>query len=224
MAEKLVKALTELKEKEVLDMVQELLESGKKPMEIVDSSRIAMEEVGKRFESGEYFIPDLIFAGEILKRVSEIVKPEMEEEAGAEKIGKVIIGTVEGDIHDIGKNIVTFMMDINGFEVIDLGVDVPPEKYVEAIRENDVKVVGLSVKIDFYQQTGCWKEVGSKAAGIPGKTTGYPGDPPWWCGCRCRGSQRTGCTSRHDHSSQNRCPQQSGTGGRCCRSRWNCYF
>ncbi|MGI6405026.1 MAG: cobalamin B12-binding domain-containing protein [Syntrophaceticus sp.] len=144
MAEKLVKALTELKEKEVLDMVQELLESGKKPMEIVDSSRIAMEEVGKRFESGEYFIPDLIFAGEILKRVSEIVKPEMEEEAGAEKIGKVIIGTVEGDIHDIGKNIVTFMMDINGFEVIDLGVDVPPEKYVEAIRENDVKVVGLS--------------------------------------------------------------------------------
>jgi methylmalonyl-CoA mutase cobalamin-binding domain/chain len=144
MAEKLVKALTELKEKEVLDMVQELLESGKKPMEIVDSSRIAMEEVGKRFESGEYFIPDLIFAGEILKRVSEIVKPEMEEEAGAEKIGKVIIGSVEGDIHDIGKNIVTFMMDINGFEVIDLGVDVPPEKYVEAIRENDVKVVGLS--------------------------------------------------------------------------------
>lgn len=68
----------------------------------------------------------------------------MEEEAGAEKIGKVIIGTVEGDIHDIGKNIVTFMMDINGFEVIDLGVDVPPEKYVEAIRENNVKVVGLS--------------------------------------------------------------------------------
>ena len=80
----------------------------------------------------------------ILKQISKLVRPKMEEEAGSEKIGKVIIGTVEGDIHDIGKNIVTFMMDINGFEVIDLGVDVPPEKYVEAIRENDVKVVGLS--------------------------------------------------------------------------------
>jgi methanogenic corrinoid protein MtbC1 len=143
MAEKLVKALTELKEKEVLDMVQELLESGKKPMEIVDSSRIAMEEVGKRFESGEYFIPDLIFAGEILKRVSEIVKPEMEEEAGAEKIGKVIIGTVEGDIHDIGKNIVTFMMDINGFEVIDLGVDVPPYSICRIHKDNPYFPVSL---------------------------------------------------------------------------------
>jgi methylmalonyl-CoA mutase cobalamin-binding domain/chain len=144
MAETLVEVLSNLKEKEALKMVQEMLESGKEPMDILDSSRIAMEEVGKKFEKGEYFIPDLIFSGEILKKVSEIVKPEMEEEAGAEKIGKVIIGTVEGDIHDIGKNIVTFMMDINGFEVIDLGVDVPPEKYVEAIRENNVKVVGLS--------------------------------------------------------------------------------
>lgn len=144
MAEKLVKTLSELKEKEALKMVQDMLEAGTDPMEILNSSRIAMEVVGKKFESGEYFIPDLIFAGEILKQVSEIVKPEMEEVAGAEKAGKVIIGTVEGDIHDIGKNIVTFMMDINGFEVIDLGVDVTPEKYVEAIRENNVKVVGLS--------------------------------------------------------------------------------
>ena len=144
MAETLVKALSSLKEKEALSMAKEMLESGTEPLEILNSSRIAMEKVGKKFESGEYFIPDLIFAGEILKQISKLVRPKMEEEAGSEKIGKVIIGTVEGDIHDIGKNIVTFMMDINGFEVIDLGVDVPPEKYVEAIRENDVKVVGLS--------------------------------------------------------------------------------
>lgn len=144
MAESLVNILSDLKEKEALKMVQEMLEAGKEPLEIFNSCRTAMEEVGKKFENGEYFIPDLIFAGEILKQISAIVKPKMEEEAGTEKIGKVIIGTVEGDIHDIGKNIVTFMMDINGFEVIDIGIDAPPEKFVEAIKETNAKVVGMS--------------------------------------------------------------------------------
>lgn len=144
MAESLVKLLSDLKEKEALEMVQEMLASGKDPIEVFNDCRTAMEKVGKKFENGEYFIPDLIFAGEILKKISGIIKPKMEEETEVEKIGKVIIGTVEGDIHDIGKNIVTFMMDINGFEVIDLGIDVPPAKFVEAIRETKAKVVGMS--------------------------------------------------------------------------------
>jgi len=144
MAESLVKLLSELKEKETLEMVQEMLASGTDPVEIFNACRTGMEVVGKKFENGEYFIPDLIFSGEILKEISAVVKPNMEEEAEVEKIGKVIIGTVKGDIHDIGKNIVTFMMDINGFDVIDLGVDVPPEKFVEAIKETNAKVVGMS--------------------------------------------------------------------------------
>lgn len=144
MAESLVKLLSELKEKETLEMVQEMLASGTDPVEIFNACRTGMEVVGKKFENGEHFIPDLIFSGEILKEISAVVKPNMEEEAEVEKIGKVIIGTVKGDIHDIGKNIVTFMMDINGFDVIDLGVDVPPEKFVEAIKETNAKVVGMS--------------------------------------------------------------------------------
>lgn len=139
-----VKTLSELKEKEAVEMVREMLASGREPLEILDDCRIALEEVGKKFEEGVYFIPDLIFSGEILKTISDIVKPNMEKEARKDNIGKVIIGTVEGDIHDIGKNIVTFMLDINGFEVYDLGVDVPPKKFVEAIKETNTKVVGLS--------------------------------------------------------------------------------
>ena len=143
MIKSFAKTLSDLKEKEALEMAQEMLESGKDPLEILNGCRTAMDEVGKKFEKGEYFIPDLIFSGEILKEISAIVKPKMVEETEFEKIGKVIIGTVEDDIHDIGKNIVTFMLDINGFEVIDLGIDVPPEKFVDAIKETNAKVVGM---------------------------------------------------------------------------------
>ncbi|HZK19025.1 MAG TPA: cobalamin-dependent protein [Clostridia bacterium] len=142
--ESLVKTLSDLKEKEALELVDKMLNDGADPLEILNQCRVAMEEVGKKFEAGEYFIPDLIFSGEILKQISAVVKPGIENGGETEKIGKYIIGTVEGDIHDIGKNIVTFMLDVNGFEVYDLGVDVSPEKFVESIRETNAKVVGLS--------------------------------------------------------------------------------
>jgi len=103
-----------------------------------------MEIVGKRFEEGTYFIPDLVYSGEILKAISEMVKPKVTKEAESKRLGKVILGTVKGDIHDIGKNIVTFMLDLNGFEVLDLGVDVPAERFIEKIREARASVVGLS--------------------------------------------------------------------------------
>ena len=111
---------------------------------VVTVGRQAMEVIGKRFESGESFIPELILAGEMMTAITAIIKPRLEGDVGTEKIGKVVIGTVEGDIHDIAKDIVAFMLDINGFEVTDLGVDVPPAKFVEAVKETGATIVGLS--------------------------------------------------------------------------------
>lgn len=144
MAENLVDILADLKEKEALAIVKERLESGEDPMKILADSRKALEIVGNRFADGTYFIPDLVYSGEILKAISDLVKPEMNQDADVERLGKVIIGTVAGDIHDIGKDIVVFMLDVNGFEVYDLGVDVPIEKFIDKIKETGAKVVGLS--------------------------------------------------------------------------------
>jgi methanogenic corrinoid protein MtbC1 len=144
MAENLVDILADLKEQEALAIVKERLESDEDPMNILADSRKALEIVGNRFADGTYFIPDLVYSGEILKAISDLIKPKMTQDAEIERLGKVIIGTVAGDIHDIGKDIVVFMLDVNGFEVYDLGVDVPIEKFVEKIKETGSKVVGLS--------------------------------------------------------------------------------
>jgi len=136
--------MADLKEDETLAMVNELIQGDTNPMDILDDARTAMEVVGKRFETGEYFIPDLIMAGEILKGISDIVKPLLEMGQTTTKKGRVIIGTVAGDIHDIGKDIVTFMLDVNGYDVLDLGIDVPVSVFVEKTREFQPQVVGLS--------------------------------------------------------------------------------
>ena len=144
MATNLVEIIADLKEKEVLALVKEKIQQGANPMSILDDTRTAMEVVGKRFESGQYFIPDLMMAGEILRQISEMVKPLLTKGSGPQKLGKVIIGTVAGDIHDIGKNIVTFMLDVSGYDVLDLGIDVPAKVFVEKIKEFKPQVVGLS--------------------------------------------------------------------------------
>jgi len=144
MAEDLVKTLADLKEKEALKIVEDRLSAKEDPLKILDDARRAVEIVGKRFSDGEYFIPDLVYAGEILKAISEKVKPKIAKEAKVKRLGKVIIGTVAGDIHDIGKDIVVFLLDVNGFEVFDLGIDVPAQKFVDRIQETGSKVVGLS--------------------------------------------------------------------------------
>jgi len=144
MAEDLVKAIVDLREEEALRITKERLSAGEDPLNILQDSRNAMEIVGKRFEDKEYFIPDLVYSGEILREIAEIVTPKLEKTVQTERLGKVIIGTVAGDIHDIGKNIVTFMLDINGFEVYDLGVDVPAQNFVDKIEETKTGIVGLS--------------------------------------------------------------------------------
>ena len=144
MAKNLVSALADLKEKEALKIVEDRLSAGEEPLKILEDARRAMEIVGKRFADSEYFIPDLVYSGEILKEITELVKPKLDKSAEVKRLGKVVFGTVAGDIHDIGKNIVVFMLDVNGFEVYDLGVDVPAQKFVDKIKESGAPIVGLS--------------------------------------------------------------------------------
>jgi len=144
MNKKLIGFMADMKEEETLALVKELLKEGADPIDILDDARSAMQLVGKRFETGEYFIPDLMMAGEILKGISDIVKPLIEQGNTSAKKGKVLIGTVAGDIHDIGKDIVTFMLDVSGYDVLDVGIDVPVQVFVEKAREFKPQVIGLS--------------------------------------------------------------------------------
>lgn len=142
----LIEAISEMREEEALQLARAMLDGGEDPLRVLELCREAMDVVGKRFERGEYFLPELVLAGEMLEQIGAVAKPLIQVSAGgaAKKLGRVLIGTVHGDLHDIGKNIVTFMLDINGFEVRDLGIDVPVAKFIEAIRVFQPEVVGLS--------------------------------------------------------------------------------
>ena len=141
----LIEAITDMREEDAVRTAKEMLDKGASPLQVLDDCREAMAIVGKRFEAGEYFVPELILAGEMLRQISEVIKPKLAETPEtAKKRGKIVIGTVQGDIHDIGKNIVTFMLDVNGFDVKDLGVDVPIQKFVDAVKEFQPEVLGLS--------------------------------------------------------------------------------
>ena len=145
MSKELTNAMAGMKEQEAISIAKDLIDKGEDPLKIFASCREAMEIVGSRFEKGEFFLPELMMAGEILSQISELLKPLMKEDAKTgEDAGKVIIATVQGDIHDIGKDIVVLMLDVNGFDVLDLGIDVPPEKIIEAIKDFEPQVVGLS--------------------------------------------------------------------------------
>jgi 5-methyltetrahydrofolate--homocysteine methyltransferase len=146
MSKELVKLVVDLKEQEALDLTTKSLEQGVDPMEILTFAKEGVGIVGEKFQNGVYFIPDLIFSGEILKGITKLVEPYLKAGQGddPQRLGKVIIGTVAGDIHDIGKDMVVFMLDTSGYEVFDLGIDVPKEKFIETIKESGSKVVGLS--------------------------------------------------------------------------------
>jgi len=144
MSGELKKLLSDLKEPEALAFVEKALAEGADPMALLGQAKDAMNIVGQRFASDEYFIPDLVFSGEILKGIVNLLEPHLKKDKEEKRLGKVIIGTVAGDIHDIGKDLVVFMLDVNGFEVLDLGIDVPAQKFVDMIKETGTKVVGLS--------------------------------------------------------------------------------
>jgi methanogenic corrinoid protein MtbC1 len=145
MKEQLVSAIADMREEEALQLAQQMLDAGEDPQAVLDAGKEAMTVVGDRYEDGDYFLPELIIAGDVLKAIGDMVKPKLQAQASqSEPLGKIVLGTVAGDIHDLGKDVVGFMLDISNFEVHDLGVDVPPEKFVQAIQEVKPDVVGLS--------------------------------------------------------------------------------
>jgi methanogenic corrinoid protein MtbC1 len=144
MLQDLASVLGDLKKQETIEFTREWLASGEDPMALLNNARRGIEIVGQRYASGEYFLPDLVYSGEILRQVTEMVTPKLTEVAKVKKLGKVVLGTVAHDIHDIGLNMVGFMLDICGFEVYNLGVDVSAQKFVEKLKESGAPIVGLS--------------------------------------------------------------------------------
>lgn len=126
------------------DGVNEALEGGIEAAEILNKGLIAaMTEVGRLFEEGEYFVPEMLIAARAMQASVAILKPKLLE-ADVKALGRVVIGTVKGDLHDIGKNLVAMMLEGAGFEIIDLGTDVSPEEFVNAIKEHDANFMGMS--------------------------------------------------------------------------------
>lgn len=142
-------ALVNLDLDKTLDLVKIALEQRFKPLDIVNSLAEGMKIIGEKFEKGDYFIADLLAAAEIFKEAMNILEPAIAKEGGefVKPIGRVVIGTIEGDIHDIGKNLVALMLRINGFEILDLGVDVSAEKFIEAVKRFKPDIVGISALV-----------------------------------------------------------------------------
>lgn len=137
-------ALSELKEEEAIAEVKKLLSQETPPLYILECAKEGMNKVGEYFESGRYFISGLIMAGEILRQILELVLPLLQNQEKATYCGRVLIGTIKGDIHDIGKDIVAMLLRGHGFEIIDLGVDVPPTVFVEKAIEVRPDVIAIS--------------------------------------------------------------------------------
>ena len=144
MAEELIQAVVDLREDDALAIVDRLLAEGADPVGILSDCKRAMDTIGERFACGEAFIPELIMAGEIMTGVSAKLKPHLASVPAGEKLGVVVIGTIEGDIHDIGKDIVATMLDLAGFDVVNLGVDVKVAAFLETAREKKAQIIAMS--------------------------------------------------------------------------------
>jgi len=154
------------------------LNEGADPLKLVNDYMVpAMDEVGRRFECNEYFVPELLLSARAMKAALELIRPRLVA-AGAEPVGRVAIGTVKGDLHDIGKNLVAAMLEGGGFEVIDLGVNVTPEKFIEAVKSGKANVVAMSalltttmpsmkLTIDALKQAGVRDQVKVLIGGAP---------------------------------------------------------
>jgi 5-methyltetrahydrofolate--homocysteine methyltransferase len=142
--ERLSTAILEGKEDRVPKLVQKALDEGLAPKDILDNGLIVgMNEVGARFKRGDMFVPEVLMAAKSMQAGLTVLRPELVS-SGAQLIGTIVMGTVKGDLHDIGKNLVGMMCEGAGFEVIDLGFNVEPEKFIEAIKEHQPNIVGMS--------------------------------------------------------------------------------
>ena len=142
-------AMKELEEDKVYELVKGGLANGRSPLDIIGELNQGVVGVGELYESGEYFVSQLMFAAEILNEVMEIMAPAMAKSGSDKAGGTVVIGTVAGDVHDIGKNIVGTLLKGSGYNVIDLGVDVPTEKFVAAVEEHKPRILGMSALLSF---------------------------------------------------------------------------
>lgn len=151
MATELTKAMVGLDEESIYKHVDQQISEGINPVDIIAQCNEGMVEIGSLFEKNEYYLSELIMAGEIFKTVMSKLEPLLAgtDQAAAVSKGTVVLGTVKDDIHDIGKDIVASMLKGTGFDVIDLGVDVPPEKFVEAVKESGARIVGVSCLLNF---------------------------------------------------------------------------
>jgi 5-methyltetrahydrofolate--homocysteine methyltransferase len=174
----LKKAIEEGVAKEAAKAVQQALDAGADPGSILRDVMVpAMDEVGRRYECGDYFLPEMLISARAMKEALAILRPKLI--AGDVKpAGKVVAGTVKGDLHDIGKNLVCMMLEGAGFEVTDLGVDVPPDKFVDAVRQGGVNLIALSalltttlpnmkVTIEALKTQGLREKVGVMVGGAP---------------------------------------------------------
>jgi len=158
----LAQALCQLKNQEVKDLTARMIQEGIPAADILAQCQDGMSELGRRFDSGDCFIPELIVAGKIMEAVTVELEPMLKESARARKgSGCVVMGTVLNDVHDIGKDIVVMMLRGSGFNVVDLGVNVSPARFVEAVRENNPVVLGMSVLL-----TTCYKSIGDTVEAI----------------------------------------------------------
>lgn len=168
LTDSLSKAIAELEEEQVAKLVKERLEKGVTPLEIVNALQQGMAEAGSRFESGEYFLGELIMCGEIMQDSMVVLEPLLTG-SKAEYKGNIVMGTVKGDIHDLGKNIVVMLLKGSGYNVIDLGVDVPKEKFIAAIQEYKAPLVGMSVLLTGCQESMKETITAIRAAGLDTK-------------------------------------------------------
>ena len=141
---KIKQLMGDLEEDALLALVRKRLDAGDAPMTIIEACRDGMQVVGDRFAKQEYFVSELVASGELFNEVMEIIGPKMPAGDDKKAMNEIVFGTVQGDIHDIGKNIVVSMLRANGFRVHDVGIDVPPQVFVDRVKETGARVVGLS--------------------------------------------------------------------------------
>ncbi len=176
--EKLKEAIIDGDAKGAKAIVEKAITDGADPQELVTKRLIpAMDEVGRRFECGEYFVPEMLISARAMKGCLEYLKPLLAKN-GSKPVAKVAIGTVKGDLHDIGKNLVAAMLEGGGFEVIDLGVDVSPEKFIAAVNEKGAQIVCLSALLTTTMPSMKDTIEGLKAAGVRTKAKVMIGGAP----------------------------------------------
>ncbi|HZK25736.1 MAG TPA: cobalamin-dependent protein [Oscillospiraceae bacterium] len=156
MRDQLLKSFVDMEELEAVRIAKELVETDGGPVAVLETCKAAMEEVGRLFEAGEYFLSELIAAGDIFNQIMTFTLPKLQQ-GDVSSIGTMVLGTVQGDVHNIGKDIFKVMAEASGIKVIDIGIDVPHEKFVEAIKEHQPDIVGMccliTLGVDSMKQT-----------------------------------------------------------------------